>query len=182
MRTARSVVEEIEHWYSRGYRRIDVDDDNFTWDRQRMERMLSLLEEKDLAGLTLGCSNGLRADRMDRDLLERMFRVGFRELRYGVETRCDKTMKALGRETDKGRIDQIVALSCEIGFTVRLNFMVGSPSSASFPFPVRSYSMIFEAEGCFAVRLRSTWTKPRELRSSPTSKRPSFPSTSAGRR
>jgi len=76
MRKAGSVVDEIAYWYAKGYHRFNFGDDNFTFYGKRVYQFCDELQARDLKGLDLRCGNGIRADRVDRRLLERMYEVG----------------------------------------------------------------------------------------------------------
>ncbi len=84
-RNAENVVDEIEYWYRRGYRQFNVDDDNFNQIRERVFAVCDEIERRGLTGMFLRCSNGIRADRVDREMLVRMREVGFRYIAFGVD-------------------------------------------------------------------------------------------------
>jgi hypothetical protein len=62
------VVEEMSYWYERGYRQFNFDDDNFNMLRQRVFDICDGIERAGLTDVVLRCSNGIRADRCDREL------------------------------------------------------------------------------------------------------------------
>jgi len=127
MRSAESVVKEIEYWHRRGYRKFAFQDDNFTLVKERVHEICDLIERRGLRGLILSLPNGVRADRVDRALLEKMKRVGFRGLAFGVEGGNDKVLRALKKGESIETIEKAIRDACELGFDVALFFLVGSP-------------------------------------------------------
>jgi anaerobic magnesium-protoporphyrin IX monomethyl ester cyclase len=126
-RSAESVAEEFEYWYARGIRRFGIVDDNFTLRRERVLKICDELERRRLVGLKIDCSNGIRADRVDRDLLTRMKEVGFFDLAFGVEAGTDRVLERIGKGEKIETIERAIKDACELGYRVRLFFMIGLP-------------------------------------------------------
>lgn len=126
-RSARNVVAELEYWYQKGHHSFSFQDDNFTFDRQRVFDLCDLIEERGLSGLTMECGNGIRADRMDRELLKRMKEVGFRSLAIGVEAGNNKVLKSIKKGETIETIEQAIKTACDLGYSTRLYFLLGSP-------------------------------------------------------
>ncbi|MCD4811303.1 radical SAM protein, partial [bacterium] len=127
---ARSVnhfVDEIEYWYKKGYRQIAIDDDNFTLNKKRVYEICDEIERRDLTNLFIRCSNGVRADRVDRQLLARMKEIGVREIGFGVDGGNNKVLGYLKKGETIETIEQAIKDACELGFDVRLFFLVGTP-------------------------------------------------------
>lgn len=127
MRSAQSVVAEIEYWYKNGYREILILDDNFTLIRKRVEDVCDLLIKKDFKGLRFHCPNGVRADKVDRQLLQKMKGAGFCTLAFGVESANDIILKNIKKGEDLATIEKGIKDACELGFDVDLFFIIGSP-------------------------------------------------------
>ncbi len=125
-RSAESVVDEMKYWYDRGYRSFDFSDDNFTVQKDRIYKFCDLLEEYGLSNISLMCT-GMRADRVNRDLLKRMKDVGFGYLAFGVESGSDKILQRIKKGEDVDTIERAIKDACELGFDVGLFFMIGLP-------------------------------------------------------
>lgn len=66
------IIEELEHAVKEySITRFNIQDDNFTLDLGRAKKFCTLLLETKL-NLVWSCPNGIRADRVDRELLELM--------------------------------------------------------------------------------------------------------------
>ncbi|MFC1912150.1 B12-binding domain-containing radical SAM protein [Chloroflexota bacterium] len=126
-RNAKNIIDEITYWYGRGYRGFVFEDDNFSLDQQRVLEICDLIAENGLTGLTMSCGNGIRADRVSRDMLERMKGVGFNALAIGVEAGNNKVLKNIRKGETIEDMEKTIKDACDLGFNVRLYFLLGSP-------------------------------------------------------
>lgn len=126
-RGVRSVADEIEYWAGRGKRRFSIIDDNFTLRRERVIALCDELEARSLTGLEFRCPNGIRADRCDRELLERMRRIGFTYVAFGVESGSERVLQRINKGETLDEIRRSTQLACDLGFDVGLFFIVGAP-------------------------------------------------------
>jgi len=126
-RSAISVVGEIEYWYKKGIRKFEFGDDNFTLKRSRVYEICNLIEEKKLVGIEIGLGNGIRADRVNYDMLRRMKDVGFSYVAFGVEGGNDKMLDVLRKGESIKQIETGVKAAIDVGFPVQLFFLLGSP-------------------------------------------------------
>jgi len=126
-RSPESIVAEIGYWHDRGYRDFGIADDNFSLLPERVDALCGLLEERRL-GITLECSNGLRADSVDERLLGRMRTAGFRTVAFGVEAGNNRMLRVLRKQESIEVIENAIRISCDLGFDVILFFLVGSPT------------------------------------------------------
>ena len=120
-------VDEIEYWYDRGYRQFAIDDDNFTLINERVYQICDEIERRNLKDLLIRCSNGIRADRVDRDLLLRMKEIGVREVGFGVDGGNDKILRSLKKNERMETIEKAVRTACDIGLDVKIFIIVGTP-------------------------------------------------------
>lgn len=126
-RSPDNVVDEIKYWYQRGYREFDVQDDNFTVRKERVHKICDLLERNSVRDLQIQCGNGIRANLVDRHLLERMYEVGFRSLAFGVESATPEVLKRVKKGENLDEIERAIEMACDIGYDVALFFIVGLP-------------------------------------------------------
>jgi radical SAM superfamily enzyme YgiQ (UPF0313 family) len=71
IRTPENVIEELKIVKKLGINTFEIIDDNFTFDMARAKRICDLLIEEKLE-FEWSCPNGIRADRMDRELAIKM--------------------------------------------------------------------------------------------------------------
>jgi radical SAM superfamily enzyme YgiQ (UPF0313 family) len=126
-RSPESIMTDLSYWYERGWRRFSFGDDNFTLIRERVQRFCELAKASNLPGLKLSCDNGIRADRVDRDLLRLMKEAGFYRIALGVEAGNDKVLKMLKKKESIATIKARIQEAAELGYEVDLFFLVGSP-------------------------------------------------------
>ena len=74
------------------------------------------------------CSNGLRADRVDRDILQRMYNVGFRYVAIGVDAGNDRMLEVVKKGETMADIESAIKNACEIGYSIKLFFVIGNPT------------------------------------------------------
>lgn len=127
MRSAESVVAELRYWYDKGYWEFGIADDNFTIIRKRVIDICEEIKKQGLTGLRISCGNGLRADCVDRELLERMKEAGFYSIAFGVEGGNDKVLNTLRKGETIEAIERAINDSCKLGYKVTLFFLLGSP-------------------------------------------------------
>jgi radical SAM superfamily enzyme YgiQ (UPF0313 family) len=125
-RSAANVTDELQYWYNRGYRRFSFVDDNFNLDIKRVYRLCDEIERRGLEDISLHCA-GVRADRVNHELLKRMREAGFTYLSFGVESASNKVLKALKKSINIEQIDEAVKNAMEAGIDVGMYFMIGSP-------------------------------------------------------
>lgn len=126
-RSARNVVDEIEYWYQRGYRVFNYDDDNFTFFNDRVYQICDEIEKRGIRDAELRCSNGIRADRVDRALLKRMREVGFNYIAFGVDGGNNRMLRYNRKGETIEQIEQAIKYACELGFDVKIFVITGMP-------------------------------------------------------
>jgi radical SAM superfamily enzyme YgiQ (UPF0313 family) len=127
-RSVANVVDEIEYWYARGIRQFVVDDDNFTLVKERVYDICDEIEGRGLKGLFIRCSNGLRADKVDRDLLKRMKEVGVREVGFGADGGNSRVLLDIVKKGETiETVEQAIQDAIDVGLEVRLFIVVGHP-------------------------------------------------------
>jgi len=130
-RSAENVIEEMIYWYKRGYREFDFIDDVFTLRKDRVYRICDLIEQNRLRHLKLHCENGVRADLVDRELLKRMKEVGFFAVNFGVESATNRMLGVIKKGETLEQIDKSIRDACELGYTVGICFLIGSPGETT---------------------------------------------------
>jgi len=130
-RSEKNFVDEIEYWYEKGIRQFAIDDDNFALKKQRVYAICDEIERRGLKDLFVRCSNGLRADSVDRQLLARMKEIGVREVGFGVDGGNNKVLGYLKKGETIETIERAVKDACELGLEVRLYFLIGSPGETA---------------------------------------------------
>jgi radical SAM superfamily enzyme YgiQ (UPF0313 family) len=80
LRSPRNVVDEIKYLHNEfGINEIHIEDDNFTVDRRRVQKICSLLIDERL-DITWCCPSGVRLDSLDRETLELMKKASLSQI------------------------------------------------------------------------------------------------------
>ena len=122
-----NIGDEMQYWYKKGKGIFNFLDDNFTFYKDRVFSLCDKIEKRNLKGLTLRASNGLRADRLDIEMLSRMKQVGFKSFGIGVEAGNHKILKILRKGETIEQIENAIKLCCDMGFEISLFFVYGTP-------------------------------------------------------
>jgi radical SAM superfamily enzyme YgiQ (UPF0313 family) len=127
VRSASSVTDEIEWWYRKGVRVFNIVDDNFTFNKKRVLDICSQIREKGISDIALSCRNGIRADTVDREILQAMKEAGFNYLAFGVESASQKVLDVLKKGESLAEMERAIKDACDLGYMVTLFFIVGLP-------------------------------------------------------
>lgn len=129
VRSAGNVVDEVDYWFKikKGYRRFSILDDNFTFYKERTIAICDEIKKRGLKNIILRCGNGIRADKVDREVLEKMKEAGFTYVSYGVESGSERVLKILKKGETIEQIENAIKTSTELGFDVTLFFVIGAP-------------------------------------------------------
>lgn len=126
-RSVESIIDEIKYWYSKGQKTFPVEDDNFTLDMDRIFRLCNAIKTLGYQYIKFSLGQGVRADRVSRKLLKRMFGVGFKYITIPVEAGNNKMLANLNKLEKIETIEKTIKNACEIGYEVRLLYVVGAP-------------------------------------------------------
>lgn len=126
-RSTESICKEIEYWFDKGYRRFAILDDNFTFFKERTIAICREIKKRNFKDIKLRCGNGIRADRIDEEVLIYMKEAGFVQISIGVESISENVLKFLQKGETITDIEKAIKSACKLGFDVTLFFLIGSP-------------------------------------------------------
>ncbi len=126
-RTPENMMEEARYWYEKGYRRLEYLDDNFTLDQNRILKFCDAIKGANLTGMIFNVPQGVRADRVNKNLLARMRESGFISIAFGVEVGNEKMLQRVKKGESMETIERAITDAIDVGFDVHLNMMVGFP-------------------------------------------------------
>jgi len=124
-RSAQSMMEEVKYWYRKGYRSFYFSDSNFAVDKTRVASFCEGIVKSELHACFV--ADGLRADHVDRKLLDKMRHAGFTDLTFGVESGSNRILQNLRKGETREDIETAIAAATDLGFNVGLFFLIGSP-------------------------------------------------------
>jgi len=128
-RSPQNVVEELRLAQERhDSTHFHILDDNFTLHMGWAKEVCQALIEADL-GMTWDTPNGVRADRLDRELLELMYAAGCRSISIGIEAVDDRVLEAVKKVEKLDQIRRAIGLAHDAGIHVLGFFIIGLPYS-----------------------------------------------------
>ncbi|MBI5643839.1 MAG: glycosyltransferase [Deltaproteobacteria bacterium] len=121
------VIEELR-WAMRKFdtRKFNIIDDNFTIDVKRAKLFCDRLIEE-MQGFEWACGNGIRADRVDKELAEKMKRSGCRIVCIGVENADQRVFNTLKKGESLEDIKNGIGILKDAGIEVVGFFIIGLP-------------------------------------------------------
>ncbi|MDD5066390.1 MAG: radical SAM protein [bacterium] len=126
-RTPDHVVSEIKYWLERGIHTFPIMDDNFVLWKARVHAICDRMIQSQFPALNFFCPNGVRADCLDKPLLQKMKQAGFTELSFGVEVGNNRMLKLIKKNETMEQIEKAIRESVELGYHITLFFIIGFP-------------------------------------------------------
>jgi anaerobic magnesium-protoporphyrin IX monomethyl ester cyclase len=126
-RSPENVVDEIQYWYEKGWSIFDINDDVFTLDKDRAEKICNLILERKL-NIILNLYVGIRVDNIDEHLLRVLKKSGCRFISYGCEAGNNRILKDIKKGIKVEDVINAVEITREVGINCKVNFIVGHPS------------------------------------------------------
>jgi len=126
-RTPENVIDELE-WLKRefGIQEIEFIDDVFNLDIERAKKIMDLMIENNF-NLKFSFPNGLRADRMDEELVLKMREAGCYRVNYAIESGSPRIQKLMKKNLKLDRAREIIDFTAEQKISVGGFFMLGFP-------------------------------------------------------
>lgn len=125
-RSAENVFKEIESRYKEGWNNFDINDDCFNFDIERAMHICDLIIEKGLK-INYQLYNGIRADRVTKELLEKMKQSGCAYIFYGVESGNNQILKKIRKSLTIEKIKEVIGITNEAGIENAAFFIIGHP-------------------------------------------------------
>lgn len=127
-RSPENIFEEIKYWRSKSYGYFQVHDDNFTLIIERVSKLCDMIIESGIRDMVFALDNGVRGDRINKDILAKMRKAGFKYVSFGVEAGTDRVLNVIKKGETLESIETAVKTSVDLGFEVTLFFLLGSPT------------------------------------------------------
>ena len=105
---------------------IYFEDDNFTANKSRAHAILDSLIELNL-GINFKFANGIRADGLDREILEKMKKAGCYTISLGIESGSSRVLKMMKKNLSLEKVIENVRLAKSMGYLVGANCIIGYP-------------------------------------------------------
>lgn len=123
-RSAGNVLKEINYWYKKGFNSFDINDDCFTLDLNRAEKICDMIFKRKIK-LKLQLYNGIRVDRVTPKLLRKLKKAGTTFIAYGCETGNQDTLDIIKKNIKLDQVVRAVNWTNKAGIKNAVNFIVG---------------------------------------------------------
>ena len=120
------VVDEFLRVIDHGFNEIYLADDGFTTNMKRAKKICDLLIAKNIR-INWSLLNGVRADRLDLELLEKMKAAGCYRIFLGVESGSQRVLDTIKKGTTIEQLENAVSWAKKAGIEVVGYFMLGLP-------------------------------------------------------
>jgi anaerobic magnesium-protoporphyrin IX monomethyl ester cyclase len=126
-RDTKLLINEIETMVKRyNLDEIYFEDDNFTVNQQRALDILNSLIERDL-GVYIKFANGIRADAVNAEILDRMKKAGCYSISFGIESGSPRVLNMMRKNLSLDKARENVKLAKSMGLLVGSNCIIGYP-------------------------------------------------------
>jgi len=128
-RSPESILQEMMECRKRyGIQIFDIEDDNFTFDKERAKRLMSLIIETfGEQGLELTAMNGVSFASLDGELLRLMKRAGFHTVNLSFVSTDPSTKKRMGRPVAEKDFNDILEETEKVSLNVIAYAIFGMP-------------------------------------------------------
>jgi tRNA A37 methylthiotransferase MiaB len=128
-RTPEAILKEmIECQNQYGIQIFDIEDDNFTFDKERAKKLMSLIIDTFGEGnIELSAMNGVSLTSLDGELLILMKRAGFHTINLSFASADPSMRKRMGRPEPATGFDKILEKANQVGLNVIAYAIFGMP-------------------------------------------------------
>jgi len=109
-----------------GIKEMHIVDDIFNLDLPRAKAICDEIVERGF-DIKIAFPNGLRGDRMDRELIQKLKKAGCYCITYAVETASPRIQKQIKKNLDLEKVKEVIAWTDEEGLITQAFFMLGFP-------------------------------------------------------
>jgi len=127
VRSAINVVDEIEYLNSEfGIKEFHFEDDNFTFSKVHVVNVCNEIIKRKL-DITWTCPNGVRIDKLDKEIIHTMKQAGCYQLSFGIESGNQKILDSINKHLNLKIVPDIIENIKQEGMTVCGFFIIGLP-------------------------------------------------------
>lgn len=110
-RSPNNVFTEIKFLYEKySIREFVIEDDNFTMDLLRAKNFCDLIIENNL-DISVQFPNGIRADRIDEELMSKLSQIGTHTISIGIESGVSRIQKLIRKNLDLTSVKTTIGLA-----------------------------------------------------------------------
>ncbi len=126
--TPKSVIDNIHYLYHNyGVRHFNIMDDNFTFDKKYVMEFCREYLKNPLEGATFASPNGIRADRLDEEIVAIMRKCGWIKIMVGIESGSSRILSSMRKSLNLDQVKKGVELINKYGIQSWGFFILGYP-------------------------------------------------------
>lgn len=127
LRSASNILDEMELLVkSLGIKEIQIIDDNFSFYPEHVISVCEGIRDRHLK-FSWTLTNGIRADRIDEDVLKVMKEAGCYYFAIGIESGSKRILKTISKELSLESVESTTKAASKLGFITQGFFMIGFP-------------------------------------------------------
>jgi len=131
-KSPKSVLEEIDYLYEKfNIKQLDVLDDNFAMDRNRLIKILDGIIDRKY-NLNINLQNGIRADKIDGEVAEKLKEARVYKLSFGVESGDINILRRIKKRLNLDKVIEANKIAKKQGIITYGNFMLGLPGDNQY--------------------------------------------------
>lgn len=129
-RSVENIIEELQYAKQKYHiRQFQIIDDSWNVDMDRCKRMCRELISRNLQ-LRWYCPNGIRADRIDKELAELMYASGCQQASVGLESGSPQVFARINKGTTLDAIERGIHFLQQAQINVSAFFIIGLPGDS----------------------------------------------------
>lgn len=124
-RSAENVLAEIDELNGKfGVRQLDILDDNFLQNEQRVAAILEEIIRRKY-NFAINLQTGIRTEMLDDEMLRLLKRAGVFKLAFGIESGDSELLRIHNKSLDLARVETVINKAKRLGFIVYGFFIIG---------------------------------------------------------
>lgn len=123
-RSPQNVIDEITYWYKKGFTNFDINDDCFTLDINRAEKICNLIIKNKLK-IKFQLYNGIRVNNITLKLLKKLKKAGCFFIAYGCESGSQKILDHIKKNITLDQVKTAVKYTNQAKIKHAVNFIIG---------------------------------------------------------
>lgn len=129
-RSVERVVEEIEKYWSLGVRNFNIEDDNFSLDIGRVEKIFYILEQKGI-NASFSLLNGIIASNITNKSMYIFAKAGVKKMFFGLETTSSQRLQELKKtHTSLEIVKRAICLAEQNHIQAGVSLIIGFPNQS----------------------------------------------------
>ena len=131
LRSVDSVLDEIAHWETLGYREIDLEDDNLLFYPKRAENLFQkIIDRFGERHFRLAAMNGISAEKLSKPLLQLMAQAGFEWLNLPLVSGNETIQSQIHRHQSRDHFLEIVRMAADFNLKIVGYLILGLPDDS----------------------------------------------------